>query len=88
MTDEVVHVEQPAASGGPGEGQNLSLPPPIHQLQAQQQQAQQAAILQNVPFPNKLVLKDPHSIKEDWEMFAQIWRNYNNLRCSRVDELE
>ena len=34
------------------------------------------AILQHVPFPSKLILKDDASRKKDWEIFKQIWRNY------------
>ena len=33
-------------------------------------------ILQHVPFPSKLILKDDASRKKDWEIFKQIWRNY------------
>jgi hypothetical protein len=33
-------------------------------------------ILQHVPFPEKLILKDDASRKKDWEMFKQIWENY------------
>lgn len=70
---ENVVVEQP--------GGNIPAPQapavPENQEHAQPQAAQGAyPILQNVPFPNKLDFKDPHSIKEDWEMFSQIWNNY------------
>lgn len=33
-------------------------------------------VLQHVPFPDKLVLKDDASRKSDWEMFVQMWNNY------------
>ena len=33
-------------------------------------------ILQHVPFPEKLILKDDASQMKDWEMFQQIWENY------------
>jgi hypothetical protein len=33
-------------------------------------------ILQYVPFPSKLILKDGASRKKDWEIFKQIWENY------------
>ena len=34
-------------------------------------------ILQHVPFPEKIILKDDASRKKDWEIrFQQIWENY------------
>ena len=33
-------------------------------------------ILQHVPFPSKLILKDDACRKKDWEIFKQIWTNY------------
>ena len=33
-------------------------------------------ILQHVSFPSKLILKDDASRKKDWEIFKQIWGNY------------
>ena len=33
-------------------------------------------ILLHVPFPKKLILKDYASLKKDWQMFQQIWENY------------
>ena len=37
--------------------------------------ADPASILQHVPFPLKLILKDDASHKKDWEIFKQIWGN-------------
>jgi len=34
------------------------------------------SILQHVPFPDKLAFRDDASRKKDWEMFLQIWENY------------
>jgi len=33
-------------------------------------------VLQHVPFPSKLILKDDASRKKDWEIFKQIWENF------------
>ena len=33
-------------------------------------------VLQHVPFPTKLILKDDASHKKDWEIFKQIWETF------------
>ena len=33
-------------------------------------------ILQHVPFPSKLELSDDANRKKDWQLFRQIWENY------------
>lgn len=47
-------------------------PPPPVQMAA----ADPPAILQHVPFPPKLELKEGNGRKQDWETFRQIWDNY------------
>ena len=32
--------------------------------------------LEHVQFPEKLILKDDASPKKNWEIFKQIWENY------------
>ena len=39
-------------------------------------QPQLPPILQHVPFPEKLDLKAHSTSKEDWQLFKQIWDNY------------
>ena len=50
----------------------VTMAPPEAEVQLQLPQ-----ILQHVPFPSKLELKDgPAARKADWESFQQIWSNY------------
>ncbi len=39
-------------------------------------QAPLPTVLQHVPFPHKLELKDMDRRKEDWDLFKQVWENY------------